>query len=287
MEDHPRHHESDDREAYFAGQWTDSRAEAEALVELEKGVEVDAWQSVALWHACRAAKETLLGAEGPKKHPVAVLGRGSRLIGGTISVELDRAEITSALVDGFFPHCQVEEKPATRRVSGFREIGLPFETDTAITRHLAAFLTAHGQGKQAVRPTHVLFNGGVFKAEALRRRLLEVLEEWFPKGEPPQVLEGNLDLDFAVARGAAYYGSVKQGQGVRIRGGTARSYYVGIETAGLAIPGAPTASLPLRGAWHGGRNGSQGSQRGNRIGGGRTGAIPVFQLGCSQTRQTR
>ena len=31
--------------------------------------------------------------------------------------------------------------------------------------------------------------------------------------------------------------------GVRIRGGTARSYYVGIETSGLAIPGAPR---PLR-----------------------------------------
>ena len=97
--------------------------------------------------------------------------------------------------------------------------------------------------KQAVRPTHVLFNGGVLKAEALRHRLLEVLKDWFPKGEPPKVLEGNLDLDFAVARGAAYYGSTKQGQGVRIRGGTARSYYVGIETAGLAVPGAPR---PLR-----------------------------------------
>lgn len=210
---------------------------------VHKGVEVDAWQSVALRHACRAAKETLLSAEGPKKHPVAVLGRGSRLIGGTISVELDRAEISSALVDGFFPHCSLEDRPAARRVSGFREIGLPYETDTAITRHLAQFLTAHGQGKQAVRPTHVLFNGGVLKAEALRHRLLEVLQEWFPKGEPPKVLEGNLDLDFAVARGAAYYGSAKQGQGVRIRGGTARSYYLGIETAGLAIPGAPR---PLR-----------------------------------------
>jgi molecular chaperone DnaK (HSP70) len=208
-----------------------------------KGVQVDAWQSVALWHACRAAKETLLQAEGPKKHPVAVLGRGSRLIGGTISTELDRSEVLSALVDGFFPHCRLEDKAAVRHASGFREIGLPYETDTAITRHLAQFLNAHGQGKQPVRPTHVLFNGGVLKAEALRRRLLEVLKEWFPKGEPPQVLEGNLDLDFAVARGAAYYGSVKRGQGVRIRGGTARSYYIGIETTGLAIPGA---TRPLR-----------------------------------------
>jgi hypothetical protein len=146
-------------------------------------------------------------------------------------------------VEGFFPSCSIDEKPAKRRVSGFRELGLPYETDTAITRHLAQFLTAHSQSDGVpVRPTHVLFNGGVFKAAALRTRLLEVLDSWFP-GLAPKVLEGNHDLDFSVARGAAYYGSVKQGQGVRIRGGTARSYYVGIETAGLAVPGA---ARPMR-----------------------------------------
>jgi molecular chaperone DnaK (HSP70) len=208
----------------------------------EKGVDVDAWQSVGLWHACRAAKEILLGSDGPKKHPVTVLGRGSRMIGGTISIDLDRKEIFSALLDGFFPVCAIGDKPERRRISGFQEIGLPFESDTAITRHLAQFLTQHGQGKP-IRPTHVLFNGGVLKGAALRDRLLEVLGTWFTGAAAPKVLEGNLDLDFAVARGAAYYGLVKQGQGVRIRGGTARCYYVGIETAGLAVPGAPR---PLR-----------------------------------------
>jgi molecular chaperone DnaK (HSP70) len=210
----------------------------------EKGVQLDPWQSVALWHSCRAAKETLLAPEGPATHNIAVLGRGRKLIGGTVSVEVDRRGVSELLVDGFFPRCQSNDRPMRQRASGFREIGLPFEADTAVTRHLAAFLQAHGAepGKPA-HPTHVLFNGGVFKADVLRERLLDVLGQWFGSGSAPRLLEGQHDLDHAVARGAAYYGWTKQGGGVRIRGGTARAYYVGIETAGLAVPGAPR---PLR-----------------------------------------
>ncbi len=216
-----------------------------------QGTEVDAWQSVSLWHACRAAKEALLGAGGPAASPVSVLGRGRRLIGGTITVELDRAATAAALLDGFFPVCGLDAKPGRARVSGFREIGLPFEADAAVTRHLADFLSRHGgdacHGAGVARPTHLLFNGGVLKAGALRQRLTEVLAGWFPAGTDgptPRVLAGNQDLDFAVARGAAHYGALKRGgRGVRIRGGTARSYYVGVETAGMAIPGAPR---PLR-----------------------------------------
>jgi len=209
----------------------------------EKGVQLDPWQSVALWHSCRSAKETLLGPKGPQTHPVSVLGRGRRLIGGTISVEVARRDVSDLLVDGFFPRCQPADRPASERVSGFREIGLPFESDTAITRHLAAFLQAHAdEPGRPIRPTHVLFNGGAFKAEVFQRRLLEVLGEWFG-GASPRLLEGEHDLDHSVARGAAYYGWAKHRGGMRIRGGTARSYYVGIETAGLAVPGAPR---PLR-----------------------------------------
>ena len=210
----------------------------------EKKVDVDAWQSVALWHTCRAAKELLLSNEGPARQPVTVLGRGKRLVGGAISVDLDRKSICSTLVEGFFPLCGIGAQPARQRASGFRELGLPFEADAAITRHLAHFLAQHGAGKESpMRPTHVLFNGGVLKAAPLRERLLEVIASWFDTTAPPRQLEGNHDLDFAVARGAAYYGMAKGGKGVRIRGGTARSYYVGIETAGLAVPGAPR---PLR-----------------------------------------
>ena len=205
----------------------------------EKGVKLDPWQSVALWHSCRAAKETVLTSGGPEKHSIAVLGRGARLIRGTVSIEVDRDDVASLLVDGFFPRVAVTERPARRRLSGFQEIGLPFESDTAITRHLAAFLQAHGAGADSpVRPSHVLFNGGVFKADVLRDRLLEVLGSWFPNDPPPQPLAGAPDLDHAVAKGAAYYGWAKHRGGMRIRGGTARAYYVGIETAGLAVPGA-------------------------------------------------
>ena len=204
----------------------------------EKGVKLDPWQSVALWHSCRAAKEALLTPNGPEKHPITVLGRGSRLIGGTVSIDVERHSVADLLVDGFFPRCAVTDRPARRRASGFQEIGLPFETDAAVTRHLAAFLQAQGTPSDGpVRPTHVLFNGGVFKADILRSRLLEVLGAWFPDA-PPRLLEGDHDLDHAVARGAAYYGRAKVTGGVRIRGGTARSYYVGIETSGLAVPGA-------------------------------------------------
>lgn len=210
----------------------------------EKGVQLDPWQSVALWHSCRTAKETLLSPDGPERHGISVLGRGRKLIGGTISVEVDRRGVGELLIDGFFPHCLPGERPQRRRASGFQELGLPFESDTAITRHLAAFLAAHGEDSESpVRPTHLLFNGGVFKAEALQRRLLEVLGGWFGGDRAPRLLEGEHDLDHAVARGAAYYGWTKQRGGMRIRGGTARSYYVGIETSGLAVPGAPR---PLR-----------------------------------------
>src|SRR5262245_50663490 len=130
----------------------------------EKGIKLDPWQSISLWHQCRAAKEALLAEGGPKKHPVTVLGRGSKLIGGTVKVEIERDAAKELLREGFFPECDVAARPARRRVSGFQEIGLPFESDTAVTRHLAAFLSANGDGRgNAVQPTHVLFNGGVFK----------------------------------------------------------------------------------------------------------------------------
>ncbi|MCC6494048.1 MAG: Hsp70 family protein [Pirellulales bacterium] len=209
-----------------------------------QGVKLNAWQSVALWHACRDAKEALLSGDAPPMHRVSVLGRGSKVIGGTVSVDVPRELAVELLVSGFFPDCALSDRPQRRRQSGFQEIGLPFEADPAITRHLAAFLSAHrDDGGGAVAPSHVLFNGGVFKTDLLRVGLLTTLGRWAPGGAAPQELPGQRDLDFAVARGAAYYGWTKQHGGMRIRGGTARSYYVGVETAGLAIPGAPR---PLR-----------------------------------------
>jgi len=203
----------------------------------EKGIELDPWQSVALWHACRHAKEQLLTMDGPSTHPVTILGRGSKLIGGTITVDLSNDQVITSLVDGFFPYCEPDAAPVRRPASGFRQIGLPFESDTAITRHLARFLRAHGTEESgSVRPNYVLYNGGVFKASAFRDRVRDVIQGWF-SAHQVSPLEHAPDFDYAVARGAAYYAFVKEGKGIRIRGGTARSYYVGIETAGPAVPG--------------------------------------------------
>jgi len=210
----------------------------------EQGVSLDPWQSVALWHSCRTAKESLLAVDGPDTHPIAVLGRGSKLIGGTVSVDVKRDDVVELLSGGFFPECAIADRPQRQRASGFQEIGLPFESDAGITRHLAAFLSDHGDAQTGpVEPTHLLFNGGVFRAERFRDRLHSALTSWASDAETPRLVEGFHDLDHAVARGAAFYGWSKNRGGMRIRGGTARSYYIGIETAGLAIPGAPR---PLR-----------------------------------------
>lgn len=212
----------------------------------EAGHNLDPWQNVALWHSCRAAKEQLLAVDGPEEYTISVLGRGSRLIGGTISTQLFREEAAEFLINGFFPECQEDEKPERRVESGFQDIGLPYESDPAITRHIAAFLAAHRQTSDAESnkpvPTHLLFNGGVFRSVKLRDSVSSLISDW-GSGAGPTMLGGPEDLDHAVALGAAYYGWSKQRGGVRIRGGTARSYYIGIETAGLAIPGAPR---PLR-----------------------------------------
>jgi molecular chaperone DnaK (HSP70) len=197
----------------------------------EKGTRLDPWQQRSLTLACRVAKEALLADEKLDKAPVAVLGRGSKVIGGTIKTELHRSEVVAALVDGFFPAVAAGERPQRTRRSGLTELGLPYASDPAVTRHLAEFLGRHGR-----RPTAILYNGGVMKGVVLRRRLGEVLSSW--TGGALRELAGT-DFDLAVAHGAAYYGLVRRGRGVRIRGGTARAYYIGVETAMPAVPGVP------------------------------------------------
>ncbi len=224
----------------------------------DRGVQVDAWQSVALWHACRAAKESLLGDDAPASYPVSILGRGRSLIGGTVATELERQPVLDLLLEGFLPHCRKDARPRRQPASGFRQLGLPFATDTAISRHLAAFLAGRA-------PTRVLLNGGVLKAPALAQRLLDILQQWFPEA-PPRLLDGAPDLDFAVARGAAFYGRSRQVGGVRIRGGVGRSYYLGIETAGLAVPGAPRPLDALCVVAQGMEEGSEVAVPGGEIG---------------------
>ena len=204
----------------------------------EQGVNLDPWQAVSLWHACRAAKEKLLVQDGPDTQTVSVLGRGSKLIGGTVSVELERSGAAALIIDGFFPECRLEDRPQRPMASGFQDIGLAYESDTAVTRHVADFLTRHGE-ENAVRPNHILLNGGVFRSDALRSRLVSVVSSWFDNEAAPALLDGVHDLDNAVSLGAAFYGWTRANGAPRIRGGTACSWYIGIETTGLAIPGAP------------------------------------------------
>jgi actin-like ATPase involved in cell morphogenesis len=205
----------------------------------ERNIKLNAWQSVSLWHSCRAAKESLLSEQAIDPQTISILGRGSRLIGGTQSIEVSRADATSLLVDGFFPKCDLSDRANRSVQSGFQELGLAFESDSGITRHIASFLSDSLADSSTLGQLKILFNGGVFKSKAFRSRLMETMASWAGGGGSPSVLGGPEDLDRAVASGAAYYAWTKQHGGLRIRGGAARSYYVGIETAGLAVPGMP------------------------------------------------
>jgi hypothetical protein len=208
------------------------------------GNELDAWQLHALTHACRSAKERVLSTE-VTSIPVVVPSRGSQLLGGSLRVELEREEVLRTVVDGYFPEVDASAEPARRPRSALTQVGLPYAADPAVTRHLAAFLrrqaaaTSGGAAQGGLlRPTAVLFNGGVLKADPIRGRLLSTLRRWLAEvGAPaPRELPA-ADLDLAVARGASYFGLVRRGRGLRIRGGTARAYYVGIESPMPAVPG--------------------------------------------------
>jgi molecular chaperone DnaK (HSP70) len=207
------------------------------------GRKLDAEQWSALRLACRTAKEKLLADDSEQaRWPVTVAGRGSKLIGGSVQSELTRDEVREVAIDGFFPFSRRDEDPGRGAKLGLQEFGLPFVSDPAITRHLSAFLRRHraeaiGEGGHAddsrpARPDAILFNGGALTPRVARERIVEVVSAWFPD-EPdgaysPRVLS-NESLDLAVAIGAAYYGVVRRGGGIRIGGGTARSFYVGFE----------------------------------------------------------
>ncbi len=150
----------------------------------QSGTKLNPWQSVSLWHSCRAAKEALLGDSRNDRYTLSVLGRGSKLIGGTISIEIDREEVESLLLDGFLPFCATSDRPQVQAASGFLQLGLDYEHDTAITKHVAAFLSDQDCLANERSPKHLLFNGGAFKAKKLRDRLLACLGQWSETGTP-------------------------------------------------------------------------------------------------------
>ena len=224
------------------------------------GQRVDTWQLHGLWHQCRMAKEKLFESLETQSHPITLLGKGTKLIGGTITTELARENLDQVLIEGFFPKVASGDLPARQRRVGLQELGLPYAADPAITRHLARFLSEQVRNSPEAAgirrgpsglacPTHILFNGGVMKAAVLRERVVEVLSNWlrqegFEALGAEQILEAH-DLEHAVARGAAYYGKARYGRGVRIRSGASRTYYIGIESAMPSVPGmeAPLKAL--------------------------------------------
>ena len=194
-----------------------------------------------------------MAGQAPEKWTLTLPGSGSRLIGGGLQVSVTRDEAQSLLIGGFFPDVALDAKPQASQ-SGFQEFGLPYAADPAITKYLAQFLTAHRRvaleensdspttspGADPARPDIVLFNGGVFASPVMQRRVIASLESWFRQSDPnwsPIVLE-NERLDLAVARGAAYYGMVRRGEGVRIAAGLARTYYIGVDEGTEGVPRA-------------------------------------------------
>ncbi len=227
----------------------------------QEGKELQPWQIQAMTHACRDAKEALLKDSELQSVPIVVPSRGSKLLASTLKTELTKEEVQQTLVDGFFPQVSVTDHPIQKSRGALTHMGLPYAQDAGITRHIAAFLSkqadAQGEGHSEpapfnmagipgmpstpanfIKPSAILFNGGVLKSDLLANRLFSTINEWLSNAQAPQAKRlSGLDLDLAVASGAAYYGNVRRGEGVRIRGGIASAYYVGIESAMPAIPG--------------------------------------------------
>ena len=203
------------------------------LAETKIGKPLSIRQRTGLRRQCSAAKELLLNDARRESVDITVAGGGSSLIGGSLKTTITRAEALELALDGFLPITPAGEHPKDEKQTQnmFRESGLPYVADPAISRHLWAFLESAGQ-----QPDAILFNGGFFIPDILRERVADILANWY--GKRPEVFE-NRDLDLAVASGAAYYSWVRStGQGVLVRGGLPRAYYVGLSdtTAVCLVP---------------------------------------------------
>lgn len=215
------------------------------LAESKLGKTLSLRQRSALRRQCSAAKELLLSENGPPSVDVTVVGAGASLIGGTLKTTVTRDEVLELALGGFLPPCQLTDQPQQEKQSVFRELGLPYVSDPAITRHLAEFLHTSSAADHGIDA--VLFNGGFFIPHVFRERVRDVLEHWF--GRRPLLFE-NHDLDLAVAVGAAYYSYVRaSGSGVLVRGGLPRAYFIGLQDSGSSS--IPAICLMPRGTEEG------------------------------------
>ncbi len=227
-------------------------------VEQKLNTKLSLRQRHALRIACSQAKERLLSDPSMDRLPINLLGSGRAVVGQMLTSELTRDEVVELLMNGFLPLTAANEMPAPVRTKGLREVGLPYASDPAITKHLAAFLRRAAAAKwtraspdisagreqltgEMVRPDAVLFNGGFCIPEITRQRIVEALVKWFaadtnwqPKAlnDAEKAEEG---MGSAVAIGAAYYGQVRRGKGRRVKAGSARTYYIGTRAEGAAI----------------------------------------------------
>jgi len=206
-------------------------------VEEKLKTELTLRQRYALRRVCCAAKEQLLSESSLERVPVTILGSGRAVVGQALSVDLTREDVLQILTAGFLPITAPDDMPARGRPTGLRELGLPYASDPAINKHLAAFLTqaaitmdTSSANQRMARPDAVLFNGGFCAPAVTRERIVEAISVWFggaQSGWRPRVLN-NEAVESAVARGGAHYGRVRRGSGLRVRAGNARTYYIGL-----------------------------------------------------------
>ena len=219
----------------------------------KSGHKIDKWQFASLISQARQGKEALLNDPSLQEASISIAGKGSSLMASALSCVLTKNELQEQLLEGFLPLTDLDDQPKKRASSGFQELGLEYESEPAISRHLSRFLhrswencSSHPEfskilenyeGAEGVLlPNAVLFNGGVFKSALLRERVLSLLGKWNPGGVLKEI-QGDF-LDLAVAHGAGYYGRSKaSGHGIRIASGIARSYYIGLESSAMAVPG--------------------------------------------------
>lgn len=194
------------------------------------GEELETNQWLFLRHQARTAKEHLLSQKPGARYTFWIPGKGSQVIGGGKSLDISFEQVESLLVDGFFGLYDREEARLLKRGSGVRVMGLPYESEPSITKHLASFLEKSGQKE---KPRYLLFNGGSLKPQLFQKRLMASLDRWFPEKEPIRLLTSS-NLDLAVAKGAAYFGKARRGFGIRVGGGTPRSYYLSVDVKNTA-----------------------------------------------------
>ena len=186
-----------------------------------------------LCHLCRQAKENILN-QGTDSATITMMGEGTSIIGGTLTAKLDRKTLEQIVLEGFFAMVKPADQPERLPKKGISEFGLPYESEPAITRHIGSFLEKHHDdiqnylGDKSALPDLILFNGGTLKSRLIQERTREGIRHWFGINDEqlPRVLD-NPTPDLPVALGAAYYGLVKSGVGVRVGSGSPRSYYLG------------------------------------------------------------